>query len=265
MLTLIAALVVGLAAAYISGSALNNMNWGITIGVAALIATQVLAGLFIRRKVNKINSQIQTQLQETQNKLQRKINMMQQKPGMSPKFLQNTVEKEQSVAVHKALEMTDALKPYYLWSPLLSKQINTMKMMFHYQIKEFDKVDALMGKCLFFDPTSSAMRLARMYKKNDPKLDKFATGKLKRAKGEAGVLLYALYSWILVKRNDIPGAIKLLAASKKRCDNEVLNANWERLVNDKAKNFSNAALGEMWYMLYLEEPKVKTQRMRPQF
>ena len=46
---------------------------------------------------------------------------------------------------------------------------------------------------------------------------------------------------------------------------EVLNANWERLANDKVKNFSNAALGEMWYMLYLEEPKVKTQRMRPQF
>ena len=165
----------------------------------------------------------------------------------------------------KQVELRDELKKYYLWSPLLSKQINTMKMMFHYQIKEFDKVDALIPKSLFFDPVSSAMKLARMYKKNNPQLDKFAKGKLKRAKGDSFVVLYALYSWILVKQNRINEAVKVLAESKKRCDNEVLNANWERLVNGKEKNFSNAALGEMWYMLHLEEPKVKTQRMRPQF
>ena len=109
------------------------------------------------------------------------------------------------------------------------------------------------------------MKLARMYKKNDPALDKFAKSKLKRAKGESFVVLYALYSWIMVKQDRVNDAIKLLADSKKRCDNETLNANWERLVNGKVKNFSNAALGEMWYMLHLEEPKVKTQRMRQQF
>ncbi|MBE6367062.1 MAG: hypothetical protein E7052_04035 [Lentisphaerae bacterium] len=265
MLTIVIALIVGMLAGFFSGNALNNMAWGSVIGVVSLLAIQISAGLFIRRQVNKVNNAIQTQLQEVQAKLQRKINMMQQRPGMSPKFLQSAVEKDQTQAVHKALEMTETLKKYYLWSPLLSKQISTMKMMFHYQIKEFDKVDALMSQCLFFDPTSSAMRIARMYRKNDPKLDKFAQGKLKRAKGEQAVLLFALYSWILVKRNDINAAIKVLADSKKRCANEVLNANWERLVNGKTKNFSNAALGEMWYMLYLEEPKVKTQRMRQQY
>ena len=265
MLTFITAVIIGLIAAYGSGYAMNNMAWGGIIGIAAMVITQILIGLFIRTRVNKVNNAIQAKLQEVQAKIQRKVNMMQQKPGMSPKFLQATVEKEQTQAVHTALAMTDELKKYYLWSPLLSKQINTMKMMFHYQIKEFAQADALMSKCLFFDPTSSAMRIARMYRKNDPGLDKFAKSKLKRAKGDAGVLLYALYSWILVKRNDLEGARKILAESKKRCDHEVLNANWERLANDKAKNFSNAALGEMWYMLYLEEPKVKTQRMRPQF
>ena len=265
MLTFISAVILGLIVAYGSGYAMNNMAWGAIIGIAAMIVTQVLIGLFIRTRVNKVNNAIQTQLQEVQAKIQRKVNMMQQKPGMSPKFMQSTVEKEQAQAVHTALEMTEQLKRYYLWSPLLAKQINTMKMMFHYQIKEFAQADALMDKCLFFDPTSSAMRIARMYRKNDPALDKFAKSKLKRAKGDSAVLLYALYSWILVKRNEIEEARKVLADSKKRCDNEVLNANWERLANDKAKNFSNAALGEMWYMLYLEEPKVKTQRMRPQF
>jgi len=265
MLTLAVAVAAGFIAAYASGLAMNNMSWGAIIGIAVMVVVQITVGLFIRRQVNKVNASIQAHLQEVQGKIQRKINMMQQRPGMSPKFLQSTVEKEQTQAVHQALEMTGQLKRYYLWSPLLSKQINTMQMMFHYQIKEFDKADALMKNCLFFDPTSSAMRIARMYRKNDPALDKFAVSKLKRAKGDSAVLLFALYSWILVKRNDIAGAIKVLSDSKKRCANEVLTANWERLVNDKVKNFSNAALGEMWYMLYLEEPKVKTQRMRPQF
>jgi hypothetical protein len=265
MLTIIVALAAGMAAAYFSGSAMNNFMWGSLIGIAVLIAIQISIGLFIRSRVNKVNQAIQRNLQDAQNKIQRKISMMQQRPGMSPKFLQGQIEKDQANTVHQALEQSDTLKRYYLWSTLLSKQINTMKMMFHYQIKEFDKVDALMDKCLFFDPTSQAMKLARMFKKNDPALDKFANAKLKRAKGEHGVLLYALYSWILVKRDDVKTAIEVLAASKKRCDHEVLNANWERLVNGKVKNFSNAALGEMWYMLYLEEPKVKTQRMRPQF
>ena len=265
MLTLITALILGLAAGFAGGKLTGSALWGSLIGIAVLILIQISIGLFIRRRVNAVNATIQQQMDEAKGKIQRKINMMQQRPGMSQKFLQNTVEKDQTAAVHQALQEVDKLKCYYLWSPMLSKQINTMKMMFHYQIKEFDKVDALLDKCFYFDPASSAMKIARLYKKNNPKLDKFALSKLKRAKGDSGVLLYALYSWILVKRNDIEGAVKLLAESKKRCDNEVLNANWERLVNGKVKNFSNAAIGEMWYMLYLEEPKVKTQRMRPQF
>lgn len=265
MLTLIIALIAGMGTGFTVGTLTGSPTWGAVSGIAAVVVIQILIGLFIRRKINAVNASIQMQMEMAKEKIQRKINMMQQRPGMSPKFLQGTVEKDQAAAVHQALELTGELKRYYPWSPLLSKQINTMKMMFHYQIKEFDKVDELMDKCLFFDPVSQAMRMARMYKKNDSRLAKFASAKLKRARGDQGALLFALYSWILVKRNDVKGAIEVLAASKKRCDNEVLNANWERLVNDKVKNFSNAALGEMWYMLHLEEPKVKTQRVRQQF
>jgi len=265
MITLILALVAGLLVAYFSGSAMNNMAWGTILGILTLIAVQVTVGFIIRRKVNKVHAAIQLAMQEAQAKLQRKVNMMQSRPGASVKAMQAAVEKDQQNAVHQALEMTKALERYYLWSPLLSKQINTMRMMFHYQVKEFEAVDALMKKSLFIDPTSIAMKIARMYRKNDPKLDKFARRKLKSARGEAGALLFALYSWILVKRGDIKGAIAVLADSKKRCGNETLNANMERLANDKVKNFSNAPFGEMWYMLYLEEPKVRQQKMRPQY
>ena len=34
-------------------------------------------------------------------------------------------------------------------------------------------------------------------------------------------------------------------------------------MNGKEKQFSNAGFGDIWYALYLEEPKVKPQRQRP--
>jgi len=265
MLTFVLALMVGLLTAYAGGAALGNMAWGGLLGAAGFIIVQIAIGLYIRRQVGKVNRRIQLAMQDVQSRLQRKAAQMQQRPGMSPKVLQATLEKDQAAAVRQALEMTGELEKYKWWSPLLGRQINTMRMMFHYQIREFDRVDKLLDKCFYMEPTSCAMRLARMYRNNDPKLDRFARKKLKSARGDPGALLYALYSWILVKHNDIPAAIKVLADSRKRCDHEVLRANWERLVNDKAKNFSNAALGEMWYMLYLEEPKIKTQRMRQQY
>ena len=265
MLTLIFALAAGLLAAWFSGSALGNMAWGGVIGVGVLIAVQTAVGLFIRHQVGKVNKRIQDELQAVQTRLQRKLSQLQSRPGASPKMLQNILEKDQTAAVHQALERIGELDKYRWWSPLLTRQLNTMRMMFHYQIREFDQVDKLLNRCFYMEPAACAMRLARMYRKNDPKLDKFARKKLKIARGDSGALLYALYSWILVKRNDIPGAIKALAESRKRCDHEVLRANWERLVNGKVKNFSNAAFGEMWYMLCLEEPKIKTQRVRPQF
>lgn len=265
MLTMILAVALGVLAAWGSGAALDNRAWGILIGIGTFLVVQLSIGLFIRRKVGKVNAAIQSEMQAMQAKLQRKLSQLQSRPGASQKMLQNILEKDQNAAVHHALEMLDALNKYYLWSPLLKRQINTMRMMFHYQIREFDAADRLMPKCFFMEPASCAMKLARMYRKNDPGLDKFARKKLKTARGDAGALLYALYSWILVKRDAIPEAIKVLNDSRKRCDHEVLRANWERLANNKVKNFSNSGFGEMWYMLYLEEPKIKTQRVRPQF
>lgn len=265
MLTMVVAVVLGVLAAWGSGTALDNRAWGVLIGIAVLLAVQLGIGLFIRRRVGKVNAAIQADMQAMQTKLQKKLSQLQSRPGASQKMLQSILEKDQTAAVHQALTMLDGLDKYNWWSPLLSRQINTMRMMFHYQIREFDAVDRLLPKCFFMAPASCAMKLARMYRKNDPGLDKFARKKLKIARGDAGALLYALYSWILVKRGEIPEAIKVLNDSRRRCDHEVLRTNWERLANNKVKNFSNSGFGEMWYMLYLEEPKIKTQRVRPQF
>ena len=120
-----------------------------------------------------------------------------------------------------------------------------------------------MDKCLFIEPQSVCVKMARMYKRNDEGIDKFFKKKAARFKGEQALLPYALYSWILVKQERIDEAIKILNQAKiKTSDNEVIVKNWELLVNNKVKHFSNSLLGEQWYSLMLEEPKMPKQQVR---
>ena len=57
-------------------------------------------------------------------------------------------------------------------------------------------------------------------------------------------------------------AFKALTAALKNSDNEVLKANHVHLMNDRPAHFTNSGLGDQWYSLMLEEPKIKTQRQR---
>lgn len=231
------------------------------IGVGVFFVIQLTVGLIIRKKVNGITGAIQDLMEKTQNKLNRKMAQMQSRPMSSPKAAQQMLEKEQNQALRDALEITDRAKPYFKWNLLLKRQINTMRMMLYYQLKEFKKVDALLQDSFIFDARSVAIKAVRMYKNQDPKLDKYLAKKCRRFKGDDAVLLYALYSWILVKQEKYDIASAVLAQAKNRLDNPVLNANRENLVNGKVKHFSNANLGEAWYSLYLEEPKIKQQRI----
>ena len=75
-------------------------------------------------------------------------------------------------------------------------------------------------------------------------------------------LLYAVYSWILVKTGEIEEAIKVLQKGKKVSENDTIIKNWENLVNGKIKKFSNAGIGDQWYSLYLEEPKTQKPKQK---
>ena len=186
---------------------------------------------------------------------------MQSRPMSSPKSAQQMLEKEQNQALRDALAITNKANPYFKWNFMLKRQINTMRMMLYYQLKEFKKVDPLIDKSFIMDGRSIAIKAVRMYKNQDPAYDKYLAKKCRRAKGDDAVLLYALYSWILVKEEKYELASAILAQAKNRLDNPVLNANRENIVNGRIKHFSNANLGELWYSLYLEEPKIKQQRV----
>jgi hypothetical protein len=75
--------------------------------------------------------------------------------------------------------------------------------------------------------------------------------------------LGAGWSWILVRRGMIDEAFRALTAALKNSDNETLKRNHECLMNNRTAHFNNSGLGDQWYSLLLEEPKVRMQRQRP--
>lgn len=261
MFTIIIALLCGAAAGYGSVLLKCSTTAGILIGVGVFLVIQLCIGIIIRKKINAVIREIQEHMERTQNKLNRRMMQMQSRPMSSPKAAQQLLEKEQNQALHEAINITAKAQPYFRWNVLLKRQINTMRLMLYYQLKDFKKVDSLIPASFIYDSRSVAIKAARMYKNDDPGWENFLAKKCRRFKGDDAVLLYALYSWILVKQERYDIASQVLAQAKKRVDNPVLNANRENLVNGKVKHFSNANLGELWYSLYLEEPKIKQQRV----
>ena len=242
-----------------------HIVWNAVFAMVAVIAVQVTFGLIFRKKITAITNAIQQVIMEGQQKVQRKVNMFQQKPAGGVRHMQKLLEKEQHASLRNALELTEQLVPFFKWSLLLKKQVSTMQMQFYYQLGEFNEVDRLLPDCFYMEPLTVAMKMARQYKNDDPNLEKTFKSKIKKFKGNKGVILYALYSWILLKKGEKEKAFEVLTEAKDKCDHEVIYKNWEALANGKTKAFSNAGLGDEWYSLKLENPKMPKQKMQKRF
>lgn len=48
-------------------------------------------------------------------------------------------------------------------------------------------------------------------------------------------------------------------------ENQTLKINRDHLANNRVAHFNNAGLGDEWYALQLEEPKIRMQRQQPRF
>ena len=153
------------------------------------------------------------------------------------------------------------------WVPMMRRQIATAQFQLYWMIKDFKKVDELMSKALFLDPTTNAMKLARMYMtgKSVEEMAKVYEKATRRLRYNQNVLIAAAWSWILIQKKDVDGAFKVLNAALEKSDNEVLKANRDHLANNRVAHFSNTALGDQWYALLLEEPRIHQQRARPQW
>jgi hypothetical protein len=262
MYTLIISILAGLLAGWFFTNDMNSPGWGVICGVAALFITQMLIALFIRIKSGKIQKEIETVMQDAQAKANRMMVQFERRPPGSLKVAQQQLEKVQTDAVRKTLELCGKYTPFYKWNLMLPRQINAMKVQLHFQLREFGKVDELPKKSLLLDVRTKLIKLVRLYKKEDPALDKFYKSKLTRIKGEDGAFAACVYAWMKVRQEKYDDAVAALVQAKKLSDNAVLLENYDKLANGKYKQFSNAGFGDLWYSLYLEEPKIKMQRQQ---
>lgn len=269
MLTLIISFIIS----FVCIIASKMAGWGpsaiMGLAIGGFILSQVLIGLIFRKKTAAVTNELQEMMTKSQRQLSNKANQMAMKAGGNVKLVQRQLERDQQQVFQKALDFTARFEPFKKWNLLMGRQIDTMRLQFLYQLKDFEQVDALLAKGLFkgpmmMEPLPVAMKMARQFKNKDVKgAEKTFNWHIKFFRGNRGALLYGLMSWIYVKQGESEKARQLLLKGKEATASDVLSSNWQLLSNGKEKQFSNKGLGDEWYSLYLETPPApKAQRVR---
>ena len=241
-----------------------GMGWSICSAVVGFGVFQAVVGVMLQKRVKREMDKVQDILVGGQKQLQQKMQRWQVRPPGSIQAAQREVEADTKVFVRRALEQTKSLERFRNWVPLMGRQIATARLQLSWMIRDFKTVDALMPQALLVDPTMSAIKMARMYMLDAPLGDiaKVYRKGVSRVRYNGNVLLAAAMSWMQLKRGDADGAFKTLTEALKKSDNATLKQNHELLMNNRVAHFSNAGIGDQWYSLFLEEPKVRMQRQR---
>lgn len=252
----------GAAAAYYGADV--GWGWCTFWGVLSFAVCQGVAGFFVQRKIKAEMGKVGAILSEGQKRLQQKMNRWQMRPPGSVQAAQREIMSDTKVFVRQALIQADSMMRFKWWVPMLGRQVATAKFQLSWMIKDFKAVDELMPKALFVEPTMIAMKIARLYQTGaeTAELKKIYERGVARTRYNDNVLLAATMSWIEVKRGLNNDAFKTLTQALKKSDNETLKRNHECLMNNRVTHFSNSGIGDSWYSLLLEEPKVRTQRPR---
>ena len=265
MITLILAIAFGggcFSAAYWPGD--WGLGWSIFAGVAGFGVFQGVCGFLIQKRVKREMEKVQAILVGGQKRIQQKMQRWQMRPPGSVQAAQKEIFEDTKVFVKEALAQTSSLEKFRLWVPMMDRQIATARLQLSWMIKDFKTVDALLPKAICIDPTMSAIKMARLYMLDRPlaEIQKVYRKGVGRVRYNGNVLLAATMSWIQVQKGDNDGAFKTLTEALKKSDNETLKQNHEHLMNNRIAHFSNTGIGDQWYSLLLEEPRVRTQRPR---
>ena len=242
-----------------------GVGWSVFLGALSFAAVQFGFGLSLQRRVKADMAKVQRILEAGQKKLQQKMQRWQMRPPSSMQAAQKEMMDDTRVFVKEALAETEGLRRYRLWVPMIDRQIATAQLQLNWMIREFGKVDELLPKAILLDPTTVAMKLARQQMRGDDLADMEKTYRkgVRRLRYNQNVLLAATWSWILVRRGKEDEAFKALTEALKNSDDATLKRNHECLMNNRVAHFSNSGIGDQWYSLCLEEPKMRTQRQRP--
>jgi hypothetical protein len=244
-------------------------GWSAFLGVLAFVVANAVAGMMLQRRVKAQMMRVQGVLAAGQKQIQAKVarwQMQMRGPG-SVQQAQAEIARDTKGFVADAIAECDRLHAFDLWVPLMKRQIATAKLQLYWMVKDFAHVDELMPKALFLEPTMRAMRIARMYMLGAPtaEIAKVYAKSCTRLRYNQNVLIAATWSWVLVRRGDADAAFKVLVRALEKSDNATLKANRDQLANNRVAHFSNTALGDQWFALLLEEPKMHGPRQRMQW
>ncbi len=235
------------------------------MGLVSFGVFQLMFGLlFIRKKVAAEMEAVQAILVNGQKRLQAKMARWQMRPPGSIQAAQKEIEGDTRIFVKEALAASENLHRFRLWVPMIERQTATVQVQLNWMIKNFKKVDELLPRALLVTPEMSAIKMARLQMLEAPieEITKVYNKAVRRLRYNENALLAGCYSWILVKRGLVDEAFKALTAALKKSDNETLTRNHEHLMNNRVLQFTNSGLGDPWYSLFLEEPRIRTQRPR---
>ncbi len=267
-----------------------TVGWSVFWGIFAAIVSYGVATFLFRRALGKRMAVLQETMAEGQKRMQARAKSFEFRPGADPRQAMKEMEAMSGKVLRQAIELSGGLEPFVGWVPLMSRQIATMRMQFHYQLKEFDKVDALLPKCMILDPMSASMKLAQLYRGKTPTDDirKAFDKVVPRLKYNQSILPYSLMAWIYVqdeiaaeeqvrkatspdrkaeaeerRKAASEAAYKVLVEACRNNEHDTLKRNRDKLANQKVREFSNAGLAEQWYALFLETPKIQQRRVMP--
>lgn len=229
-------------------------GWSVTLAMLSGLGIQVGVTFWIRKKITALMTGIQARITERTTVLRRKYEQLGSRGG-NMKWIMDQARKDQDAMMTEALETTKKMEPYMKWSFMLDRQINAIRVQFLYQLKNFEQVDAILPKTMLGDPVLVCMKMCRQYRLGQEDALKKTYEKYRKKFKNDSTLIYATYSWMLLRKKQTEAAIKVLVDGKTATDDEVLEANWEAVANGRLGQFSNAGLGETWYALLLEEPK----------
>lgn len=242
-------------------------GWSITSGVIVMFLSQMGMGFWFQRKIKADMAKVQRILEAGQARIKEKYRRWQTRPPSSVKAAQKEVLDDTRLFVKEALAQTETLRKYRWMVPMIERQIATAQFQLNWMAKDFKAVDKLLDKAIMADPSMSAMKMARRYTTGADmaEIEKIYRKATRRLAYNGNVLLAAAMSWMQVQKNDIDGAFKTLTEALKKSDDAVLKRNHELLMNNRTAHFSNSGLGDQWYSLYLEEPKMRGQRQHIQY
>lgn len=242
-------------------------GWSVFFGILAFGVCQGVTTFQIQKRAKGVVSEIQNIMAAGQKQIQAKQMRWQMRPSGSPQSMMAEIMRDVKVFVKDAIAATEALRKYEKWAPGMNRQIATIQFGLYWQIKDFEKVDELLPKIFLIDPMLPAMKIARMYMLGKPseEIAKVYDKAVRRLRYNQNVPLAAVWSWILVQRKDVDGAFKVLVHALENSDDATLKANRDCLANNRVAHFSNTALGDKWFGLQLEEPRMHMPRQRMQW